>query len=96
MIVAGMTLTDELRSQGHHLPGGHELTTLAERPDQHHAVERFGSSVWPEFMLKDAVSERLWPRLAPGPQRLGHPRPRLSRSRRDGARRVSRPDWPPA
>jgi GNAT superfamily N-acetyltransferase len=59
-----MILTDVLRSQGQHLPAGHELATLAERPDQLRAVERFGSSVWPEFMLKDAVSDRLWPRLA--------------------------------
>ena len=46
------------------MPQGYELTTLAERPDQRDAVERFGSSVWPEFMLMDSVSDRHWPRMA--------------------------------
>ncbi len=64
MTTAGRTLTDELRSRGSDLPPGYELTTLAERPDQRDTVERFGSSVWPEFMLKDAISDRHWPRMA--------------------------------
>lgn len=46
------------------LPRGHTLVTLEERPDLTRAVERFGSSVWPPFMLHDAVSDRHWQRMA--------------------------------
>lgn len=56
MNAAGRTLVDELRWRGLDVPKGFELATLAERPDQRDAVERFGSSVWPEFMLRDAIS----------------------------------------
>lgn len=60
----GRTLLDELRVRGLDVPKGYQLTTLAERPEQREAVERFGSRVWPEFMLKDAISDRDWPRMA--------------------------------
>lgn len=64
MTDAGRTLTDELYSRGLILPQAHEIATLAERPDLRDAVERFGSSVWPEFMLKDDISDRHWTRMA--------------------------------
>ncbi len=57
-------LADELEARGFTLPAGHTLSTLEARPDLRDAVERFGASVWPEFMLKDAVSDRHWPRMA--------------------------------
>lgn len=64
MTTSGRMLTDELHARGVEVPKGYELTTLAQRPGLRDAVERLGSSVWPEFMLKDTVSDRHWTRMA--------------------------------
>lgn len=42
------------------LPAGHALTSLAERPELARPADDFNGSVWPEFMLHDAVVHRLW------------------------------------
>ncbi len=64
MSVTGASLTAALADSGTSLPEGSVLVTLAEQPDMAQRVERFGSSVWPKFMLSDVVSDRYWPRLA--------------------------------
>jgi GNAT superfamily N-acetyltransferase len=62
--VTGAAIAAALASRGLTLPDGHALLTLEECPDLTRAVERFGSSVWPEFMLHDAMSDRYWQRMA--------------------------------
>ena len=64
MPVTGAALTTALAEGGATLPAGCVLVTLAERSDVSERVERFGSSVWPDFMLSDVVSDRYWHRLA--------------------------------
>lgn len=62
-MIGGAAITGALRDAGHALPDGHALVTLEERPELRSEVESFGSSVWPEFMLHDATSDAIWPRL---------------------------------
>jgi hypothetical protein len=38
----------------------YEIVTVAERPELKPQVHRLNPSVWPEFMLHDAVSARYW------------------------------------
>ncbi len=57
----GSHVATDLARAGSPLPAGHDLLTLSERPDLATAVERFGSSVWPELMLHDPVADRFWP-----------------------------------
>ena len=38
----------------------YQLTTAAKRPDLEHNARTFGGSVWPEFMLHDAVVDQCW------------------------------------
>jgi GNAT superfamily N-acetyltransferase len=45
---------------GIELPAGHTLVSLVERPDLVVPAGRFNGSVWPEFMLQDAIVERYW------------------------------------
>jgi len=42
------------------LPDGHTLVSYAERPDLIRDAGHFNGSVWPEFMLHDAVVQRHW------------------------------------
>jgi GNAT superfamily N-acetyltransferase len=60
----GAGISSRLSSRGLLLPAGHAVLTLEEHPGLEPAVEHFGSSVWPEFMLHDPVGDRLWPRMA--------------------------------
>lgn len=62
--VGGAAIAEAMRASGRELPGGHSLRTLEERPDLRSAVEAFGRSPWPVFMLQDATSDALWPRLS--------------------------------
>jgi GNAT superfamily N-acetyltransferase len=62
--VTGAAIAAALASRELALPDGHTLQTLEDRRDLTRAVERLGSSVWPEFMLHDVVSDRCWPRMA--------------------------------
>ncbi|MGD8484998.1 MAG: hypothetical protein PVH07_00035 [Chloroflexota bacterium] len=62
--VTGAAIAAALASRELALPDGHTLRTLEDRRDLTRAVERLGSSVWPEFMLHDVVSDRCWPRMA--------------------------------
>lgn len=62
--VTGVGISGALAASGSPLPAGHQLATLAERPDLEPGVEHFGSSVWPDFMLQDPVADRCWPHLA--------------------------------
>ena len=62
--VTGSAVASALARRGLTVPARHRLLTLEERPDLERAVERLGSSVWPEFMLHDAVSDRLWEHMA--------------------------------
>ncbi len=39
------------------------IVTLAERPDLIPAADQIAPQAWPEFMLNDAVANRLWDRL---------------------------------
>ena len=64
MSVTGDDLTVALAEAGFALPDGHQLVTLVDRPDVASEVERFGSSVWPEFMLHDTIADDLWMRMA--------------------------------
>ena len=64
MPVTGAALAAALTEFGAPLPAGHALSTLAERRDLVTAVEHFGSSVWPEFMLHDPVADRCWPYMS--------------------------------
>jgi hypothetical protein len=57
----GSHIAADLADSGVPLPAGHALLTLSERSDLTTDVERFGSSVWPEFMLHDPVADRCWP-----------------------------------
>lgn len=42
------------------LPPGHQLVSFAERPDLVDPSLDFNTTVWPEFMLKDAVVHEHW------------------------------------
>jgi hypothetical protein len=42
------------------LPAGHQLVSFTERPDLVRAALSFNSSVWPEFMLQDPVTDEHW------------------------------------
>jgi GNAT superfamily N-acetyltransferase len=42
------------------LPPGHQLVSFSERPDLVEASLDFNSTVWPEFMLQDAVIHEHW------------------------------------
>ena len=42
------------------LPPGHQLVSFSERPDLVDASLDFNSTVWPEFMLQDAVIHEHW------------------------------------
>ena len=64
MGVSGADIAADLQSAGQPLPEGHALHTLEDRPDLHSTMESFGSSVWPEFMLNDAVADAHWQRMA--------------------------------
>lgn len=64
MSVTGAAIVAAMATGERPLPDGHTLWTLAERPDLHAAIETFGSAVWPEFMLHDCTSDRLWRRMA--------------------------------
>jgi GNAT superfamily N-acetyltransferase len=61
--VTGTRIAAALAEAGSPLPDGHRLFTLADRTDLADEVERFGSSVWPELMLYDAVADRCWPHM---------------------------------
>lgn len=64
MGLTGAAIAARLAARGLALPQGHVLATLAEQPDRERDIERFGSSVWPEFMLHDVISDRLWWRMS--------------------------------
>ena len=42
------------------LPAGHRLVSFPERPDLVTSSLRFNTSVWPEFMLQDPVTDDHW------------------------------------
>jgi hypothetical protein len=44
-------------------PDGLRLVTLAERPDLADPLGDHNGAAWPEFMLQDAVADRLWHHL---------------------------------
>lgn len=62
---AGDTTTtgDRLAAVGLVLPPGHTLVSIAERPDLWRPMGDLNASVWPEFMLNDAVVNAHWHRL---------------------------------
>jgi GNAT superfamily N-acetyltransferase len=45
---------------GLELPPGHILASYAERPELVRPAANFNGSVWPEFMLQDAVADKHW------------------------------------
>lgn len=45
------------------LPAGHSIISLAELPELRRPQGELNVSVWPEFMLHDATSDRLWGHL---------------------------------
>ena len=61
--VTGARIAAELLAGGVPLPDGHALWTLAERPDLDAAISVHNMAAWPEFMLHDAVANRLWDHL---------------------------------
>jgi hypothetical protein len=61
--VGGAELTAALASAGVHLPDRHRLITFDERPDVVDEADRFGSSVWPEFMHHDREALAFWSRM---------------------------------
>ena len=58
-----MTLGERLAEHGLELPPGHELVSLADRPDLRYPLGDFNVAVWPEFMLHDPVANDLWGHL---------------------------------
>lgn len=45
---------------GIELPPGHQLVSFVERPDLIRASLRFNTTVWPDFMLEDPVTDEHW------------------------------------
>lgn len=45
------------------VPAGHDLVTIADRPELRHPLGTLNVSAWPEFMLHDPVANTLWDRL---------------------------------
>ena len=58
-----MTAGERLAAHGLVLPADHVLHTLDERPDLQRPMGVLGGSVWPEFMLHDAVVDANWHHL---------------------------------
>lgn len=58
-----MTAAERLAAHGLALPPGHAFVTVEERPDLRGPIGRLGASVWPEFMLHDAVVDANWHHL---------------------------------
>ncbi len=58
-----MTAGERLAGHGLALPSAHALVSVAERPDLRAPLGILSASVWPEFMLNDPVSNRLWDHL---------------------------------
>lgn len=58
-----MSLGERLAAHGLVLPPGHRLESIADRPDLRAPMGSLGSSVWPEFMLHDAVVDETWDHL---------------------------------
>ena len=58
-----MTAGERLAIHGLALPAGHVLETVDDRPDLARAMSFLGASVWPEFMLHDAVVDANWHHL---------------------------------
>ena len=58
-----MTAGQRLAAHGLVLPEGHVLDTVDERPDLERPMGVLGASVWPEFMLHDAVVDANWHHL---------------------------------
>jgi hypothetical protein len=59
----GAAIADAMAAGGRPLPEGHRLVSLAEEPALRRPMDELGSGAWPEFMLHDAVVDRLWTRL---------------------------------
>jgi GNAT superfamily N-acetyltransferase len=58
-----MTTGERLAAHGLALPAGCTLVSLEERPDLRYELGDLNVSVWPEFMLNDAVANTHWSRL---------------------------------
>ncbi|HEY4190222.1 MAG TPA: hypothetical protein VGM28_07365 [Candidatus Limnocylindrales bacterium] len=58
-----MTIGERLLDQGLRLPPGHQLISLADRPELRGPLGAFNVAVWPEFMLHDPVASTLWDHL---------------------------------
>jgi GNAT superfamily N-acetyltransferase len=58
-----VTTGERLAALGLELPPDHVLVSLAERPDLIVPFSRHNGAAWPEFMLNNAVADRLWEHL---------------------------------
>ena len=58
-----MTAGERLAAHGLVLPERHVLVTVEDRPDLDREMSFLGASVWPEFMLHDAVVDANWHHL---------------------------------